>query len=316
MTNKNAQKCPEGNTKPLGQNRMRSWCFTSFLEEEPFYDDKKVRYMLYAPEVCPTSNRKHWQGYVYFKDKQSLKNAQKIIKCPKQHLEPEQADSVEAQIGYIVGPYEKEDKVKPYNPDHKEYGVKPEQGKRSDLNMIKDDLLNGETNMDMIIQDNPILYHQYGRTLEKIEDLKMSREFRKEMTTAEWICGPTGVGKSHYAFKDFSPDTHYVLPNDNGWWDQYKQQDTVIINDFRGHIPYNELLQMIDKWPYNVKRRGRPPLPFTSKHVIITSSLCPEEVYKNRDKEDAIEQLLRRVKVINPDKLKMIKKRSQLKLTS
>lgn len=310
MTKQNAQKCPGGNTKPLG--RLRSYVFTSFLEEEPFYNEDKVRYLLYAPEECPSTGKKHWQGYVYFKDKVSLKNAQKILKIPNQHLEPEQADSVEAQHGYIVGPYEKDGKYKPYNPDHKEYGEPPAQGKRNDLDSLKDDLLNGETNIDNIITERPMMFHQYGRTLERIEDLRMSKEFRKEMTTCEWLCGPTGCGKSHYAFKDFTPDTHYVLPNDNGWWDQYKQQHTVIINDFRGHIPYNELLQMIDKYPYNVKRRGRPPLPFTSKHVIITSSLCPEEVYKNRDKEDKIEQLLRRVVVINEDKLKCIRKRQEL----
>lgn len=118
------------------------------------------------------------------------------------------------------------------------------------------------------------------------------------MTTCTWYYGSTGTGKSERAFKDFHPDKHYVLPKDKGWWDGYRQQNTVIINDFRGHIPYDELLQMIDRYPFDVSRRGRQPLPFTSSHVIITSSLSPEEVYHNRMENDSIEQLLRRIKVV------------------
>lgn len=66
----------------------------------------------------------------------------------------------------------------------------------------------------------------------------------------------------------------------------------------------NELLMMIDKHPnYFVRRRGREPLPFTSKKVIITSSMSPEEVYHNLAENDKLEQLLRRIKVYNLKKL-------------
>ena len=298
------QKWSEGNTKPLTKNqRRRKWVFTSFLDDPPIPDEKKVRYLLYAPEECPTTGKKHWQGYAYFKNEVSIKTAQKSLKCPKQHFEPAIADSIKCQQSYIVGPYEKDGKVKPYNPDFVEFGDPPNQGKRTDLNQVKDNILSGDTTAEDIMVENPMMYHQYGRTIDKLEDLRMSKVYRTEMTTCDWYCGPTGIGKSHWAFKDFHPDSHYVLPNDNGWWDNYKQQETVIINDFRGHIPYNELLQLIDKWPHQVKRRGRPPLPFTSKRVVITSSLCPEEVYSNRLKEDKIEQLLRRTKVINEEQI-------------
>ena len=50
-----------------------------------------------------------------------------------------------------------------------------------------------------------------------------------------------------------------------------------------------------------------PPLPFTSKHIIITSSLGPEEIYNKRDAEDKIEQLMRRINVKNEKHLKIEK---------
>jgi len=178
-----------------------------------------------------------------------------------------------------------------------EHGEAAAQGVRKDLVAAKDAILKGELSTVEIIQEDPELYHQYGRTLDKIEDLRMQQVYRTEMTLAEWVWGTTGTGKSHYAFQGFTPETHYVWKDDKGWQDGYRQQETVIINDFRGKIPYNDLLQMIDKWPYDVSRRGRPPMPFTSKRVIITSSLPPDQVYKNRDEEDKLDQLLRRIKV-------------------
>lgn len=97
------------------------------------------------------------------------------------------------------------------------------------------------------------------------------------MTEGFWYYGETGVGKSHRAFAEAGDDV-YVWVDDNGWWDGYTGQEVVIINDFRGGIKYNELLQLIDKWPYSVRRRGRPPMPFTSKKIIITSSMSPDQV--------------------------------------
>ena len=35
-----------------------------------------------------------------------------------------------------------------------------------------------------------------------------------------------------------------------------------------------------------------------AKHIIITSSLPPEKVYWRRDNEDYLEQLFRRIKII------------------
>lgn len=151
--------------------------------------------------------------------------------------------------------------------------------------------------VDDLVLENPMIYHKYGRTLNKIEDLRMRREYRIEMTKGIWYWGGTGVGKSHKAFEGYDPKTHYVLPNDNGWWDGYTGQDVVIINDFRGEMKYNFLLQLVDKWPMTVKRRNREPIPFVSRLVIITSSLAPSDIYNRRLIEDDIGQLLRRFDV-------------------
>tara|TARA_B100000787_G_scaffold135122_1_gene103893 strand:+ start:1635 stop:1814 length:180 start_codon:yes stop_codon:yes gene_type:complete len=50
------------------------------------------------------------------------------------------------------------------------------------------------------------------------------------------------------------------------------------MNDFRAELKYNDMLNLIDKWPYTVPRRGREPAPFLAKAVIVTSSCHPATV--------------------------------------
>lgn len=239
-------------------------------------------YVIIGKEIAPNTGTKHLQGYLYFKNARSFNSI--VKKCSKWHLEICKGNA-QQNIDYCKK-----------GGDYEEWGTPPKQGKRNDLNLIKDEIINGKKVDDLIIE-NPMVYHQYGRTLNKLEDLSMRKKFRTEMTIGLWYYGETGTGKSHKAFKGYTANTHYLLPNDNGWWDAYTQQETVIINDFRGEIPYNQLLQLVDKFPFSVKRRNKEPIPFISKTVIITSSLAPHEIYKNRNEEDKIEQLLRRFTV-------------------
>ena len=174
-------------------------------------------------------------------------------------------------------------------------GTPKQQGKRSDLDTLRNEIVAGRS-VDQIVMENPMAFHQYGRTMERIETIHMRSVFRNFTTTCDWRYGPTATGKSEIAFKDFTPSTHYVWRDDGGWQDGYTQQHTIIIEEFRGSIPFRDLLMMVDSHPsYYVRRRGKETVPFVSKHVIITSSLPPEKVYMNLAAEDRIDQLLRRI---------------------
>ena len=51
----------------------------------------------------------------------------------------------------------------------------------------------------------------------------------------------------------------------HSWWDNYEGQETIVFNDFRGGLPFSDLLQLCDKYSYYVKRRNRDPYPVSSK---------------------------------------------------
>lgn len=178
-----------------------------------------------------------------------------------------------------------------------ERGTPPKQGERTDLKRKIEEISAGLSVDDICIND-PAVYHQYGRTLREAEAICMRRRFRTEMTKGIWYTGPTGAGKSHTVFANYSPDTHYVKNLNEDWWDGYKQQEFVILNEFRGQIPLSELLDLVDKWPKQVKWRNRESVPFTSKTVLVASIFPPEEVYKRSvTKGEAWGQFLRRFEV-------------------
>lgn len=248
-------------------------------------------YIRAGREICPKSQREHWQCW---------------FRCKNQRYPGPVREDVEAWLGSsgfkliaCNGTEEQNDDYSRKDGDHYEWGARPQQGKRTDLDSLASQILEGHTTVEAITTSEPVSYHQYGRTLERIQDIALRQQFRTAMTEGVWIWGPTGSGKSHMAYENFSPATHYVWPNDGGWWDGYCGQAIVILNDFRGEIPYNQMLQMIDKWPFTVRRRSREPFPFLAKKVIITSSLPPEAIYHRRDAEDSLEQLLRRLTIIH-----------------
>lgn len=278
---KSTQKCPSGNTVPRG----RAFAFTSFKTDPPKFDEEKMKYLCYGKETCPTTGKQHWQAWVYWWHA-------KTISASAKNLE-------NAHCELIKGSFVQNDAYCQKEGDYKEFGKKPNQGARGDAEDLVNNILQEKVTVDEICIENPQAYHMLRRTLERAEDILLRTKYRTEMTTCDWIWGPTGVGKSHLAFQNYNPETHYIYRQDNGWWEGYKGQHTVIINDFRGEIRYNDLLQLIDKWPHHVRRRNREPVPFLTKHIIITSSLAPDQCYHNRLSEDRIEQLLRRINVIH-----------------
>lgn len=269
--------------------KSRNWFYTlNNPEDKDIKEHKEMKcsYHVFQKEVGKKGTP-HLQGTIVFKNAKTFGGMKKLM--PKAHLRP--VKNLCRAIAYC-----RKEKTRVDGPW--EIGEEPSQGARTDLNLLKVDIVEKKRKLEDIILEEPIMYHQYGRTLEKIQDIAMNRNIRTQMTQGIWIYGRTATGKSEQAHEGYNPETHYKVPlEDNGWWDGYKQQEIVIMDDFRGQIPYDQLLRILDKYPYSVKRRHREPISFTSKTVIITCSQHPADIYHNRAEKDSIEQLLRRLVV-------------------
>lgn len=274
--------------------KSRSWCFTNFdmnFNYVSYYVDKKVKYMIIGREICPHTGREHDQGYVYFKNERgSLRQVARELG--------------NAHVEMCKGSFEDNCKYCSKDNNVREFGERPQQGLRTDLIEIYESIRKGYVTVDEVTEEDPMMYHRYGRTLEKLEDIAHRKKFRNWMTECDWIYGKTGTGKSAHAFENYDPSTHFVYANDKGWWDGYKGQEIVIINEFRGQIKYHELLELIDQYPKTVKRRNREPTPFLARKIIITTPFRPEEIYSNLHINDDLGQLLRRITILEQKSLR------------
>jgi len=286
-------------------DRIRSYIFTlnNYTDEEiSQLSSGDYTYIVWGREVGE-SGTPHLQGFVHFENAKTMSAVHKIKGWKRSALQP----SVKplSAIDYCKKGEQPHSEWEEFGVDGPNYGKNADlyergvfkQGRRSELDAVYE-LVKSGVSVDEVAWDNPDIYERCHKSLTKIEDIRLRKLRRTEMTEGIWIFGETGSGKSEFAFNTYDDGNSYSYPYDNGWWDGYKCQPTVIVDEFRGQIPFNEILRMVDKHPnYYVRRRNREPMPFISKKVIITSSLHPREVFKNLSATDSIAQLYRRFKI-------------------
>jgi len=273
----------------------RGFAITNFaLNTAEVYESKKdrIRFIAYGEETCPTTGRKHHQCFMYLW-KQSSTGVRALNNIGKWFAnEDQQAAHVEP----MRGSFRDNEAYCSKEGSYTKLGEEPAQGSRGDIVENKDMIVDGTLTPDDIALSDPSHYHLYGRTYEKLHTIALRKKWRTEMTEGLWYWGGTGVGKSHKAFANYHPDTHYIKDLNTQWWDGYKGQETVILNEFRGQLKFSSLLELVDKWPLNVSCRNKESVPFLAKKVIVTSSMVPEDVYKNV-LNDNMNQLRRRFSI-------------------
>lgn len=158
---------------------------------------------------------------------------------------------------------------------------------------FRDKIKEGMTS-DEARKEYPYMMSRYPKFYGVYKNALNQNVKRTWMTEGLWWYGETGTGKSHEAYTKY-PDAYFWNSNDKGWWDNYEGQETVIIDNFRGNMPYGTLMQLVDRYPYKVRQRRNSPVPFLAKRVIIISSMSPELVYS---KQTNIDQLRRRFTII------------------
>lgn len=259
-------------------------------------DSKQVRFIAYGEETCPKTGRLHHQAFMYCVNEKSTskRNLNKMgnmfgkIHC---NVEPMEGSFAENEA-YCS----KEGQLQ-------KFGNEPAQGMRGDLIEIKDKIMDGSLQADDIALGDPKMYHMYGRTLRDIEAIALRKKYRTWMTEGLWIYGPPGTGKSHFAFSDYSAETHYIKNLNEDWWDGYKGQPIVVLNEFRGQVKLSEMLDLVDKWPKTVKWRCRESVPFLATKVIVTSIFKPEEIFNFQASREPWGQFVRRFEVKHIDEL-------------
>lgn len=287
------------------RKRSRGWAYTVFnytADELAGLASRIADYHVYAEEVCPTTGRSHIQGYIYFKDAKAGSACIKYIGIDGVHIEPQgKYSSPQANREYIIGPYQKGDKSKPFNPNAVEIGQVPVKGARNDLESFRDAIKNGMTRREAyddyvhMMASYPKMYNDLRSFY--LEDKAWAMYEAGEKPEINVICGPTAVGKTRGVFEKYKRNVYKLEMGDgsNGstFWNGYDGQDIILIDDFYGQLKLDYLLRILDRYPQQFNTKGGFTWRVATK-IFITSNEKPENWYKGVQNKDVKAALYRR----------------------
>ena len=107
-------------------------------------------------------------------------------------------------------------------------------------------------------------------------------------------CGRTGTGKSRRAWDEAGFSAYPKDPRTK-FWDGYRDQPNVVIDEFRGGIDISHILRWLDRYPVLVEIKGSST-PLVAQKIWITSNVHPFNWYPDLD-EETRNALLRRLQI-------------------
>lgn len=306
------------------QPRSRGYAFTinhpspGLREDLIQYFTDRARYLVIGSEIG-AGGTPHLQGFIYFRNPQEFAAVKRLFKDLHPHLESIRG-SPKQNREYCIK-----------DGDYLEMGDLPVQGKRNDLEEIRERIVEGATDLQ-VAESSFSQWCVYRRSFSEYRRM-VSRVERDWKTVVVWCYGPTGTGKTKGAFLGCddimqtcrlydSPQLAPILPGDRhqgsielpgdnenrrlwtsqpfilptsdfSWFDGYSGQPVVILDDYRGAGNFDYLLRLLDRYPMDVPIKGGF-VNWAPRLLFITSNLSPRECFQSLS-TDTLLPLYRRI---------------------
>lgn len=279
--------------------RSRNWCLTinnptdddvNNFQDLDWENAPGIKYMVIgfehfgpAPKDAETWTR-HLQIFIQYTNEKSFK--QVYESWPHAHIEP-----AKGTPGQAADYCKKEQFV--------EYGTVPKSAKQCGIEQKerweRTRKLAMEDRVDEIDDEH---YIRYYSTVNRI-----ASQFRQPVRTLTWdevtfqlYYGATGTGKTSQVYSDYFESEIYEK-NPNKWWDSYKGQKCVLIDELRPDCA-KALQTHFKKWlniaPFQAEIKGGT-IRIRPQIIIITSNYSLEQLW-GYDQEGAYLPMKRRLK--------------------
>ncbi len=240
-----------------------------------------ARYCVFQREVGFATGNIHLQGFLYFDNKKSINqlvdmhmfglaiNVSFRVMAPK--------SSIKANVVYCTKDDDGVNGGRQEGHAPQIFGDEPQQGKRSDVVDVVQFIVENPTKpwTDVALSEPRVA--NMMRLAEKVQSENLPRRTNDVNHSGIWVYGKTGVGKSHWAFSKYP--RAFVKESDNEWWDFYRGEETVIIDEFSGSIKLSCLLRWVDKYEAKVEVKGAMAY-LNTRTTVILSNHPPWEMYE------------------------------------
>lgn len=266
--------------------------FTNGQIREDYAELDACRYARWQFELCPDTHRRHAHVYLEFEKPVRFSRIRDFygINC---HCEPvrdrqkswEYCGKTESRL---EGPYE--------------WGTRAKVGRSAELDHAVEIIRSGGT-LEKVAQQHPMAIVRNGRGLRTLYELQLKPRDRGVATEVVLLYGGTGTGKTRYVYEHFGSDL-YVKMGENTWWDGYKGEDSVLIDDY-GHAKkweFGYLLRVLDRYPLRVEMKGSS-VELRAHKFYITSNYRWEDWYPDFTAETLLPLKRRITKILRFTKL-------------
>lgn len=296
----------------------RNWCFTvnnptvQEITDLLCLNNPSVFFLLMVLEKGSENETLHYQGYLELDRHRRLQYVKNLL--PRAHLEARKGTAAQAtryclkevpiqkqtellnwELGTYISDLQEQTELPSIimiNTERKTLAgiISKESSKTSRkderLLAIKKAIDDGRTDIELADLDFPIWVQHYRGLLHYRQLRSPPRNHPVEVLV---IVGPTGTGKSRYCMDNY-PNAYWKQRSN--WWDGYMDQETVVIDEFYGWLPFDTLLRICDRYPLLVESKGGQ-INFIASRIVITSNKRPDRWYSNV----YFDALIRRVSV-------------------
>lgn len=254
-------------------------------------DDKYpgLRYLVYQKEKCPETGKEHYQLYCEFEKTVRYACVKKMVNDDTAHIEIPKGDAASnkkyctKEESRIDGPWE--------------FGKPVKQGQRTDLEELAEQVVDIKKPFVDTMLDNPTMTIRYPRGMQTLRTAALTKAgMQQRDVEVIVIIGDPGSGKTRTIWDSHKPEEIYSLTctTQSVWFDHYDGQKVLLIDDYKGWIPYTFLLNMLDRYPLKVPVKGSHVAALWTK-VYITSNYEIETWYAPGFNMEALHRRIKEV---------------------
>lgn len=238
-------------------------CFTKYNYDTDYIErlrdfasiDHRINYICWGYEICPSTERKHLQGYVQLRTRVEGKSVTALLHCDNRVCDGSDEDN----YNYCS----KEDSKDPeHDPHFEEYGERRAIKRKSKVAGTRLHeacaLLNGGGSLQDVINEYPDVYVKFHAGIEKLCKYKTFKYFEVKPGPYRWdvtwpkdksviVFGQTGLGKTEYVKYCF-PKALFATHIDDLMKFRCGKYDSIIFDDCSfTHIPDRAQLHLVDQ---------------------------------------------------------------------
>lgn len=258
----------------------RKWCFTCFKMDtnwEEIYNlySDIIRFLIIGREICPKTNKEHWQGYIQMFEPCRMSKIQFMFE-DKCHLESQRGTDFQASS------YCEKEK------NYLKFGKPTKQGARNDMEAVCKMIDNNRSHFDCY-KEHKMTYLRYRGFFDKYRECILREKAKKyRKIDVKILSGPTRCGKTRKYLYDennkYDDDVFKINCNELQWFDGYEGQKTIIFDEFKNQVKLTQFLDLLDGHICRLSVKGAHTYALWDK-VIITTNLRKDKIFPNVETE-------------------------------